>query len=174
MDTFTNSLMTDDAKNYFTQIANRLRQHFNLHYNEEKYNTFFDLYAFHQNNFFKSFLTRATVYEGFSVFEHMFFKYEKDYTIEKLEEFQKYLIENSQNIANPNKLHKKSTITGVIICENSVPTELKKNVEKFFLRKNYKFCFHGWSETTCVVVSLADKLIYIPKGYKGLEKLFAF
>ncbi len=166
--------MTDNAKNYFTQIASRLKSHFNLHYNEEKNNQFFDLYAYHQNNFYKSFLTRTTVYEGFSVFEHMLFRYEKECSKETLLDFQKSLTELSPILANPTKLHKKSSITGAIICEGSIPKDLKKPVEKFFLRKNYKFCFHGWSETTCVVVSLADKLIYIPKGYKGLQKLFAF
>ncbi len=174
MDTFTNSSLTENAKSYFSQIADKLASHFNLHCNEGIGNEYFDLYAFHQNNFFKSFITRATVYEGFSVFEHMLFRYEKDFSKDKLDAFQKALIQISPVVSNPNKMHKKSTITGVIICESSIPAELKKPVEKFFYRKNYKFCFNGWSETTCVIVSLADKLIYIPKGYKGLQKLFAF
>ncbi len=174
MSEFKNTEMTNTAKTYLSGIAEKLVSHFNLHYNEEKCNEFFDLYAFHQNNFFKSFITRSTVYEGFSVFEHMLFRYVKDFSQENLEQFKETLIKISPSVSNPNKLHKKSTITGIIICENSIPEELKKSVEKFFYRKNYKFCFHGWSETTCVVVSLADKLIYIPKGYKSLQKLFAF
>ncbi len=174
MSEFKNMSMTEDGKKYLSLISERLMGHFDLTFNDTKNNESFDLYAFHQNNFFKSFITKSTVYEGFSVFEHMLFKYEKNYSLEKLQEFQNFLIELSPILANPNKLHKKSLITGLIICEDSVPQELKKSVEKFFFRKSYKFCFHGWSETNCVVVSLADKSIFCPKGYSGLKKLCSF
>lgn len=174
MNYFENESLADNAKKYLSHLEIRLKNNFDLFYNKKIKDFTFDLYGYHKNVFSKSFITKATVYETFSVFEHLLCTYETDCSIESLNFFQNKLKEITPEIANPDKYHKQSTIVGILICENTVPSQIKKNVEKFAYHKNYKWSFHGWSETICVVVSLAEQCVYIPKGYKNLKKLFAF
>ncbi len=171
---FENPVLTESAKIWLLGLASRLTRHFDLYYNHKIGDSFFDLYAYHKNVFSKSFITKATVYESFNVFEHMLFKYEKDFSREELTQFQDRLKELTLQLVESDKFHKQSTIIGVVVCENTVPVELKKSVKKYIYRKNYKFSFWGWSETTCVVISLADKTVYLSRGNKNLKKLFTF
>ncbi|MFI3257276.1 MAG: hypothetical protein R3Y36_03135 [Spirochaetales bacterium] len=159
---------------YLDTISERLSRHFDVHRNITKEGEFFDLYAYHQNNFHKSFITKSTVYEGFSIYEHMAVRLTQTLSEEALQDFQNMLITLTPSFANPNKMHKKSVITGIIICQSPLFPGIKKYTEKFSYRRNYKFCFHGWSETYCAVVSPADKTIYVSKGNKDLKKFLSF
>ena len=51
----------ESVKKYIYSMSEKLMRHFDLEYQINKENEYFDLYAFHQNNFFKSFITRSTV-----------------------------------------------------------------------------------------------------------------
>ena len=49
------NIENESVKKYIYSISEKLMRHFDLEYQIEKENEYFDLYAFHQNNFFKSF-----------------------------------------------------------------------------------------------------------------------
>lgn len=160
------------AKNFIYTLSERLMRHFDLEYETYKFDNYFHLSAYHRSDFNKSFLTRATVYEGFSVFEHILIRSVKNFDVEDFSSFKNMLINISPKLSNPNKFHKRSVITGLIISESSLDTELSKMVSKFFHRQNYKYCFNGWSETQMIVCSLADRVVYFPKNSKEFRKLF--
>jgi len=163
----------DNCVNDFIDIlSKKLARHFDIEYDTYKFDNYFHLYAYHKTDFNKSFLTRSTVYEGFSIFEHFLVRSVKDFNLHDFEAFKKTLIEITPHISNPNKFHKRSIITGLIISENSLDPKLSTLVKKFFYRKNYKYCFHGWSETKIAIYSIPDKKVYLPRDNKELKKLF--
>lgn len=161
----------ENVKKYIFGISERLMRHFDLEYEISKENEYFDLYAFHRNDFFKSFITRSTVYEGYSVFEHILLRFIKDLNDNDIENFQEMLINLTPILSNPNKFHKRSIITGIIVTESSLEKKWEKMVKKFFYKVNYKLLFHGWSETQYVIVSISDKNVYLPKMRKKELKL---
>lgn len=156
----------ESVKKYIYSISEKLMRHFDLEYQIEKENEYFDLYAFHQNNFFKSFITRSTVYEGYSVFEHILVRFIKECKDEDLQKFEDMLVRLTPILSNPNKFHKRSIITGIVITEDSLKPEWEKRVKKFFYRVSYKLLFHGWSETQYTIISIKDKNLYLPKMRK--------
>ena len=82
----------ENVKKYIFSVSEKLMRHFDLEYEITKEDEYFDLYAFHRNDFFKSFITKSTVYEGYSVFEHMLLRFIKELKNEDIENFQNMLI----------------------------------------------------------------------------------
>ena len=160
------------AKDFISTLSERLTRHFDLEYETNKFDNYFNLSAYHRSDFNKTFLTRSTVYEGFSVFEHILVRYVKNFDIKEFEDFKNMLIDITPKLSNPNKFHKRTVITGIIISENKLNPKLSKMVKKFFYRKSYKYCFHGWSETQIIVSSVSDKQVFFPKNGKEFRKLF--
>ncbi len=168
------SIKDENAKNVIYRLSEALMRHFDLHFEKTIQDEFFHLYAYHRNDFGKSFLTKSTVYEGYSVFEHIFVRYVDTFKEEDFEDFKDLLIYMTSETVKPNKTHKKSLVTGIIICNSSVDENIKKLNKKFHIRKEYKFCFHGWSETQMFIYSMKDKDIYSPKrNAKDLEKVLS-
>lgn len=160
-----------DLNIYLNTLFDRLIKYFDVKRNVIQHNEAFDLYAYHRRDFFKSFLTRSTVYEGFSLYEYILVRTIK-YADEKIIlDFQNGLKDITTVIVNPNKFHKKTTIIGVLVVEEKVSDNIAKHARKFFFRKTYKFSFRGWSETQMAIVSLNDKKLYYPKHLKELNKL---
>ena len=96
----------------------------------------------------------------------MLVRFIKNCTLENIEEFQDMLVRLTPILSNPNKFHKRSIITGIIITDISLEKEWEKIVKKFFYRVSYKLSFHGWSETEYAIVSIKDKSVYLPKMRK--------
>ncbi len=164
---------SENVQNSIKAISNVLTKHFDIKYNESIDGKYFDLYAYYKADYYKSFLTRSTVYEGFSIFEHIVLRVCDKLNARDIEKFKAMLIKLTPKLTNADKLHKKSLITGIIICEDEVDMNFAKTVKKFFYRKSYRLCFHGWSETQIVIYSLKTKTAYLPKTNKDLKKLFA-
>ena len=122
----------ENVKNYIYSISSKLMRHFDLEYQVEIENEYFDLYAFHRNDFFKSFLTRSTVYEGYSIFEHILVRYIPVCRNEDIDNFKNMLIRISPLLSKPNKFHKRSIITGIIITDSVLDSEYLK-----FIKKSY-------------------------------------
>ena len=137
----------ENVKKYIFSVSEKLMRHFDLEYEITKEDEYFDLYAFHRNDFFKSFITKSTVYEG------------------------NMLIRLTPILSNPNKFHKRSLITGILVTESPLEKEWEKITKKFFYKVNYKLLFHGWSETQYAIVSMTDKNVYLPKMRKKELKL---
>ena len=125
----------EEVKKYIFSLSEKLMRHFDLEYQINKENEYFDLYA-------------------------------KNCTLDNIEEFQDMLIRLTPILSNPNKFHKRSIITGIIITDISLEKEWEKIVKKFFYRVSYKLSFHGWSETEYAIVSIKDKNVYLPKMRK--------
>ncbi len=168
------SVAVDKSQAYYASIAEQLTRYFDLETNTQKYEEPFNLYAFHQNDFTKSFLTKASVYEKYSVFEHLLFRTVTGCTVDLVEDFCSTLVKLTPLLANPNKFHKKTVINGILVCTDSIPKEIEKKIKKFFYRKEYKWCFHGWSETSIAIVSLADNTVYFSNKNKNLKSLISF
>ncbi len=162
----------ENAKSYIDSISSVLERHFDITLGATIEHENFDLYACYRANYHKSFLTRSTVYEGFSVFEHILLRVYNKLSYGDFEDFKQMLINLTPIVSNANKTHKQSIITGVILCEDEVDSSFEKIVKKFFYRKSYKLCFHGWSETVIAIYSLKTKKAYLPKTNKNLKKLF--
>lgn len=160
------------VKKYIFGLSDKLMRHFDLEYEIVKEEEYFELYAFHRNDFCKSFLTRSTVYEGYSIFEHLMVRVFKECNEKCIGDFERMLMRLTPILSNPNKFHKRSIITGIIVTEDSLNPDWKKRFKKFFYRVSYKWCFHGWSETQMAIVSIKDKTAYLPKiRKKELKKL---
>ena len=157
----------ENVKKYIFNVSEKLMRHFDLEYEITKEDEYFDLYAFHRNDFFKSFITKSTVYEGYSVFEHMLLRFIKELKKEDIENFQEMLIRLTPILSNPNKFHKRSVITGILVTESPLEKEWEKMAKKFFYKVNYKLLFHGWY----AIVSMTDKNVYLPKMRKKELKL---
>ena len=118
----------ENVKKYIFSVSEKLMRHFDLEYEITKEDEYFDLYAFHRNDFFKSFITKSTVYEGYSVFEHMLLRFIKELKNEDIENFQNMLIRLTPILSNPNKFHKRSLITGILVTESPLDKEWEKRL----------------------------------------------
>lgn len=162
------------VKSYIQKIEKRLDFHFDVHYDHALFGETFDLYAYHKNNFFKSFITKSTVYEGYSVFEHILIRAAEEINDKDVLKFQEMLRNISPSLSNPNKFHKKSVITGILISNKSISENSLKLARNFFYRKTYKLSLNGWSETQMALVSLENRELCHPKNKKDIKTLLAF
>ena len=70
-------------------------------------------------------------------------------------------------------------ITGIFISEDSVSSEMQKQIKKFRYSRNYRFTIRGYCDARLVVIDAKNQKIYgnpaardLLTGYKKMKRLF--
>ena len=91
-------------------------------------------------------------------YEHTFFSCRETLSREDLDIFREEIVNYIEpEIAREGKTcmekdHMYTYITGVFLCEQGVPKELKKDICRFRFFKNYRFGIRGYSEARLLVL----------------------
>lgn len=75
------------------------------------------------------------------------------------------------SLITPNHEHMSSTITGVILYDNSIEKELIKKIEKFNFQKSFKLGLNGWVDIRIIAINLSEKKII---GSKKSTKVISY
>lgn len=109
-------------------------------------------------------------------FEHVFFRVKDSLGVDDLERFrlqvasyiEPQLVRGGKKW--PEKNHMYTYITGVFICENGIPEEVKQAVKRFSFVKNYKWTVRGYSEVRILVFDMENKKVFGNRSAKELVK----
>ena len=66
--------------------------------------------------------------------------------------------------------HMYTYITGIFICENGIPGEVKKQVKQFKYFKNYRLGFRGYAEARLLVFDRENHKVLGNRAAKDLVK----
>ncbi|MDO4312529.1 MAG: hypothetical protein Q4C52_05545 [Eubacteriales bacterium] len=109
-------------------------------------------------------------------FEHTFFRYLDNLSSKDLETFHRHVVEYIEpelvrgGKSCPDKDHMYTFMTGIFICENGVPEDVKKQFKKYHFVKNYRFSIRGYSEVRLLVFDLKNRKIFGNAAAKDLVK----
>ena len=104
--------------------------------------------------------------------EYVYFSTKEISTIEELSEIvQTAYVEGMKEI-KPHSEHMCSTISLIIINE-SISSELVKDIKKIKKHKSFKFSFHGWMDLKVVAVDLSQNQIYTNAKANDMKKMYA-
>lgn len=109
-------------------------------------------------------------------FEHTFFRCIEQLTSNDLAAFYSQITELIEpefvrcGRKNPEKDHMYTFITGIFICENSIPDDVIKEIRKFKYFKNYLLGIRGYSEARLLVFDLKNRRISGNAAAKDLIK----
>lgn len=109
-------------------------------------------------------------------YEHTFFSCRETLSREDLDIFREEIVNYIEpEIVREGKTcmekdHMYTYITGVFLCEQGVPKELKKDICRFRFFKNYRFGIRGYSEARLLVLDLKNHEILGNRAAKDLIK----
>lgn len=120
-------------------------------------------------------IKRAELWQA-NCYEHTFFHCIDNLTSDNLTVFRRQVTDFIEpefvrkGKKYPAKNHMYTFITGIFICENGVPADIKKEVKKFRFIKNYLFSIRGYSEVRLLVFDLKNHKIFGNTAAKELVK----
>lgn len=109
-------------------------------------------------------------------YEHTFFKCCRSFAPEILDAFGREIVEYieprivRQGRDCMEKDHMYTFITGIFICDEVVPEELKKQMKMFRFFKNYRFGFRGYAEARLLVFDMKSKKVMGNRAARELVK----
>lgn len=109
-------------------------------------------------------------------FEHTFFRCVENLCSQDLNTFHSHVLEYIEpelvrgGKACPEKNHMYTYMTGIFICENGVPGDVKKQFKKYRFVKNYRFSIRGYSEVRLLVFDLKNREIFGNGAAKDMVK----
>lgn len=109
-------------------------------------------------------------------YEHTFFKCCRSFAPEILDVFGREIVEYiepqivRQGRDCMEKDHMYTFITGIFICDEAVPEELKKQLKKFKFFKNYRFGIRGYAEARLLVFDMKNKKVMGNRAARELVK----
>lgn len=109
-------------------------------------------------------------------FEHTFFLCRPALAMEDLKSFQediiKYieprLVRDGKSCTPENHMY--TYITGIFICEEEIPDDVRKAVQRFKYFKNYRFGFRGYAEARLLVFDRKNHTVFGNRAAKELVK----
>ena len=109
-------------------------------------------------------------------YEHTFFKCCRSFAPEILDVFGREIVEYieprivRQGRDCMEKDHMYTFITGIFICDEAIPEELKKQIKRFRFFKNYRFGIRGYTEARLLVFDMENKKVMGNRAARELVK----
>ena len=157
---------------YLQFIERKYQKHFSVYNDFELFNMNFDIYAKFSEVGGRTFITHADVIDRYEVYEHCFVKSFNKLEINEVENFSEFLKALTINFVKPNKEHKSTKITGVLVSDEPISNEVVKLIESFKHTKYYKFLLQGYSDVRLLAVDLSNKKVFSNKVGKEVKKVF--
>ncbi len=109
-------------------------------------------------------------------YEHTFFKCFRFPDMEMPDVFRREIVEYiepkivRQGRDCMEKDHMYTFITGIFLCDEEVPEELKKQIQRFKFFKNYRFGIRGYAEARLLVFDMKNKKVMGNRAARELVK----
>lgn len=109
-------------------------------------------------------------------YEHTFFKCFRFPDMEMPDVFRREIVEYiepkivRQGRDCMEKDHMYTFITGIFLCDEEVPEELKKQIQRFKFFKNYRFGIRGYAEVRLLVFDMKNKKVMGNRAARELVK----
>jgi len=160
---------TDD---YLLFLENAYSKHFTVEKDTQVMDLPIDIYARFSHVGGRTFVTQKDIIDKFETNEFCFVKSFSELNIDNINIFLTFLKMTAEKIVNPGRDHKCSYITGVIVSNGTVDTDIIKIISKFKYTKPYLFYFHGWSDIRLIIVDLKNNSVYTNSEGKKVKKVY--
>jgi len=157
---------------YLPLLEKMYDRHFTIEKNVKVLNLPVDIYARYSDVGGRTLLTQKDIIDKFEVNEFCFIKSFHEINADDIDNFTSFLKLTTEEIVNPSRDHKCTTITGVIVSESSVDNEIIKIISKFKYTKSYLFYLHGWSDIRLIFIDLEDNKIFTNKEGRKVKKVY--
>jgi len=160
------------ANNYMENLIAKYYKNFNIRKNIDLCDKKISLYAEYKGIGARTFITQKDVIDKYEFNEYCIVNVYNSIHMEEVIEYTEYLKTVINNLVEPHREHKSSTITGVIVCDTSVDKNTENFIKKFKFTKPYKLYFHGWSDIRLLLVDLSNNLVISNKQGKSVKKVY--
>jgi len=157
---------------YLQLIQKKYKKHFLVYNDFQLFNMNFDLYAKYSEVAGRTFITGTDVIDKYEVHEHCFVKTFNKIDINEAESFSQFLKNLTIDFVKPNKEHKSTKITGVLVSDEPISKEVVKFIESFKHTKYYKLLLYGYSDVRLLAVDLSNKKVFSNRVGKEVKKVF--
>jgi len=160
------------ATNYIDDLFIKYNKNFSVSKNIELCEKKINLFAEHKGIGGRTFITQKDIIDKFEFNEYCIVNVYNSVNIDDAVEYTEYLKTLINALVKPNKEHKSSTITGVMVCNTSIDKSTEYFIKKFKYTKPYKLYFHGWSDIRLIFVDLSNNLVIPNKQGKKVKKVY--
>ena len=157
---------------YIDELFIKYNKNFNVSKNIELCEKKINLFAEHKGIGGRTFVTQKDIIDKFEFNEYCIVSVYNKINIEDAVEYTNYLKSLINALVKPNKEHKCSTITGVMVCDTSIDKSTENFIKNFKYTKSYKLYFHGWSDIRLILVDLSNNLVIPNKQGKKVKKVY--
>ncbi len=136
----------------------------------------YDAYAAFQVTSAKYVLVEKAELWRANCYEHTFFKCCQSLDTEMLDVFRREIVEYIEPVIVRKgrdcmeKEHMYTFITGIFLCDEEVPEELKMQIKGFRFFKNYRFGIRGYTEARFLVFDMKNKKVMGNRAARELVK----
>lgn len=116
--------------------------------------------------------TKQTVLYAYENNEYCFFKTMDQVNFKDIDRVFNTIKNAADNFIEPSEEHMSTTLTGIIITENTVEEEIIKKVKKLKYQKSYKLGFHGWSSVRIIIVELSTGKVSASREAKKVVRFY--
>lgn len=159
---------------YLKHIEKVFSNNFNMEFNKTLMNKKLDIYGVWNMKFGRTFISKNKVIDQYECNEHCLVIDEDKVDEKNLDDFINYLKECAINLVKPNRYHKTTYITGILIANEISNKDLIKKIKRFNYIKNYRMSFYGWCILRLVVVDFHNRKIYCNKISKDIASNLTF
>lgn len=160
------------SKKFINEMANQYTIQFNV-YRDETIGTIpLDFYAEFQRRDEKYLMSKSIKVWGVEVQQYAFVTQEETISTEFIQRFAREIDRHIPMFVPKKQDHMSTYFVGVIVTNESVDTELIKQIKRQRKIQFLKYGLHGWADRYIAVVSIKDQRVYVHK--KGREFVTAF
>lgn len=158
---------------YVEELAKKYERYFDIYMNHTVLGSKFELYAEYRLRNEKYILVKSAQLYVFENFEYCFVKCISDTPgMEDLDNFTEFLINAAGEMVKPNEGHMSTYITGVMVCDKSVPDDIIKKARRFKYSKDFLFTLKGWCDVRLIVADLERNKVITNREGKDVKKFY--
>lgn len=120
----------------------------------------------------KYFFTKKTTLYAFETNEYKFMKTYKTLKENDLNIFLDLLKNSTQDFVTPHEDHMTTIINGILISEDEIKENLKKNIKKFNFNRSFAFGFKGWTYIRLIAIDLSKGEVITNKRGKEVKDFY--
>ncbi|MFA6940783.1 MAG: hypothetical protein WCQ54_07335 [Clostridiaceae bacterium] len=161
-----------NTNDYLLLLEKMYSKHFTIEKDVKVLDYPINIYARYSDVGGRTFVTQNDIIDKFEVNEFCFIKSFDELNLNDINDFIIFLKSTTEKIVNPNRDHKSTTITGIVVSENSASDEIIKTISKFKFTKAYLFYLHGWSDIRLILIDLQNSSIITNKEGAKVKKVY--
>lgn len=157
---------------YLSKLEGMYQKHFKVKRSVNMLNCNVDMYASCNMTFGRNFLSKDAIIDKYESNEHCMVKTYENADLNVAEEFAEMLKKGCRELVKPNRDHRNSYVTGVLLTRCSPGNDVIKFIENFKYSRAYKFYLQGWSDVRLIMVDLESCQVYCNRIAKDVKKIY--